>query len=635
MSILYLHDETARAFAQTVCEEAGRTDLECALLPEGDLTGKLMIDTETHLLVSGSVETLKRVLLFASQHRMSLGILPLNDQSRLAKVLALPKKPDERFDAVTLPSDRPVDLLLCNDIPVLGDARIGENSLLKAYEFDTENPGWSGRIRQWIHTWKTQARLRHHRFTLSTEKEEKITLSAVGLIAMNHNNQSLVAHALHKELGAADGQLALIALAPTSLFEFFIAYPIRLAWRRWQRDSSLPGSWGHLKSSRVEVRSHDPLDVLIDDTETLQTPVTFRIEHEALRLSVGDAFWETQSASKGTRDTVRLAGVPRGEDDRIDYFERGLPLFAHASREQYATLFGALREETQLNWTFVILLTLSTVLATLGLFINSASVIIGAMLLAPLMQPIVGLSMGVLRRDMGLLMRGARSITVGVALVLSTAMTIAQLTPMHNLGSEMAARLSPTILDMLVAIASGIAAAYAKNNPKISGSLVGVAIAVALVPPLAVSGIGIGWGSLEMFSSAMLLFLTNLVGIVLAASLTFFILGFSPIRIAKRGIVIWGMVALLIAIPLYQSFDRMRTRAEIRQSLSLLRFEYNGQSMEIGRVEYLPGDVRPQVRCEVVVDRTLGASERAYIREMIEKVVGRSVETIVTVRYRL
>jgi uncharacterized hydrophobic protein (TIGR00271 family) len=635
MSILYLHDATAETFVAETLAESGRTDVETYLLPDGDLVGRLSPDPQHHVVVSGSLSTLKRVLHFVAQHRMSIGILPMPDQTRLASVLALPKRATERWEIAANPPERSVDLLFCNDIPVLGDVRIGEDALLKACEFENQTSGWRERMRRWVDTWRRKTRLRHHRFSLKTAKDETLSLSAVGFIAMNHDNHSFIAHTLRQELGATDGQLALIALAPTSLFEFFIAYPIRLAWRRLRQDTSLPDSWGYLKSSRVEVTSSEPLDVVIDDTQTLQTPVTLRIEPEALRLSVGEAFWDTQSTSKGTRDTIRLAGVPRGEDERIDYFERGLPLFTHASREQYASLFGALRDETRLSWTFVILLTLSTVLATLGLFINSASVIIGAMLLAPLMQPIVGLSMGVLRRDMGLLSSGARAIGVGVGLVLLSAMTIAWLTPIHELGSEMAARLSPTILDLLVAIASGVAAAYAKNNPKISGSLVGVAIAVALVPPLAVSGIGIGWGSFAMFSNAMLLFLTNLVGIVLAGSLTFFVQGFSPIRIARRGIAIWGFVALLVAVPLYQSFERMRLSAEIRQNLSHLRFEYHGQTLALGRVEYIPGKVHATVRCEVVADRPLDFQERAYIREMIEGVAGQTVGVTIAVRYRL
>ncbi len=635
MKLLYLTDTDAAAFAQTWIEDAGHPEIEIMPLPEGDLVGALAPEGETHLLVSGSEATLQRVVAYAWRMHLTLGIIPLPDQTRLRRALSLPGNPAELFTIVAHPSAEALDLLLCNETPVLEDVRIGENALLETYEFDTEK-GWWRRLWQRVRTRdRNRAHtLRHHRFTLTTDKEETIALSAIGLIGLNHNNHSWIGHALRQELSATDGQLAVIALAPTSLFEFFIAYPIRLAWRRWRQVTSLPRSWGYLKSSQVEIDSSETLEVVVDDAVHLQTPVTLRTESAALRLSVGEEFAERQLAPRSTRNVIRLAGVPRDEE-RMEYFTRGLPLFAHASQEQYATLFSTLRDEAQLGWTFAILLILSTVLATLGLFINSASVIIGAMLLAPLMQPIVGLSMGVLRRDTGLLKRGALSIGVGVGLVLLSAMTIAGLVPMHELGSEMAARLSPTILDLLVAIASGVAAAYAKNNPDISGSLVGVAIAVALVPPLSVAGIGIGWGSWAMFANAMLLFVTNLAGIVFAAALTFLILGFSPIRIAKRGIVLWAGVVLLIAIPLYHSFEQMKIRSDIRQTLSHLHFTYNGQTLALSRVEYVQHGDRPQVRCDVTADRTLTARERIYLKEMITRVVGRPVEILVTVRYRL
>ncbi len=633
MKFLYLTDTDTVDFARSWIEEARHPEIEIMLLPEGELVGVLAPEGGTHLLVSGAEETLQRVVAYAWRMHFTIGIVPLPGQAHLRRALSLPGNPSDLFPVVTQPATDPIDLLLCNETPVLGDVRIGENTLLETYEFEEEKGWWSRLIRR-LRTRDGAQKLRHHRFTLTTDKEETIALSAVGLIGLGYNNHSWIGHALRQELSATDGQLAVIALAPTSLFEFFVAYPIRLAWRRWRQTTSFPRSWGYLKSTRVTIDSSETLEVVVDDTARLQTPVTLRTEPAALYVSVGEEFFACQQAPKSTRNAIRLTGVPRDEE-RMEYFTQGLPLFAHASQEQYATLFSTLREEAQLGWTFAILLVLSTVLATLGLFINSASVIIGAMLLAPLMQPIVGLSMGVLRRDTGLLKRGALSIGVGVGLVLTSAMTIAWLVPMHELGSEMAARLSPTILDLLVAIASGVAAAYAKNNPDISGSLVGVAIAVALVPPLSVAGIGIGWGDWAMFANAMLLFVTNLAGIVLAASLTFLILGFSPLRIAKRGIILWAGVVVLIAIPLYRSFDQMRTQSDIRQTLSQLHFTYNGQTLALSRVEYVLHGDRPQVRCDVTADHVLTKRERAYLKEMITRVVGRPVEILVTVRYRL
>ena len=130
--------------------------------------------------------------------------------------------------------------------------------------------------------------------------------------------------------------------------------------------------------------------------------------------------------------------------------------------------------------------------AAVGLFLDSAAVIIGAMLLAPLMTPIVSLAMGVLRGDHSLQKNSAIKIIVGVVIALLASACFSLLFPHKPVTSEMLARINPTLLDLAVAVLSGIAAAYAKSYREIIQNLAGVAIAVALVPPLAVAGIGIG-----------------------------------------------------------------------------------------------------------------------------------------------
>ena len=131
-------------------------------------------------------------------------------------------------------------------------------------------------------------------------------------------------------------------------------------------------------------------------------------------------------------------------------------------------------------------------LATLGLYQNSAAVVIGAMLLAPLMAPIISLAMGMLRQDMKMSRQSAVKIIVGVVIALLAAALLTLVFPHKPVTAEMLARVNPTLLDLGVAIFAGIAGAYTKAYKEILQSLAGVAIAVALVPPLAVAGIGIG-----------------------------------------------------------------------------------------------------------------------------------------------
>jgi uncharacterized hydrophobic protein (TIGR00271 family) len=637
MSVLYLYDAEARTLAETLTQErhSATVFVELGEHLEATLQDITQRYAGAHWVVSGSKTTLSIVLNWAYRHDITIGILPLASQSAFVRMLALPKDPHEAWAIVSRPSERKADLLLCNDMPVLGDVRIGEQSIIRTYEFAPSPIEGSGRLRRLIRAWRERRHLRHHRFEIALDKEEAVHVSAIGLIALKHNNQSAIARVLNRTLGARDGQLTLLLLAPTSLFEFYVAYPVRMVWYSLSGKGALPRTWGHIKTPWVRISSSEDLEAHIDDVRTSTLPVTLEVAPEAVALSTGEAFWEEHDAPRTQRNTQRLAGVPHGDDDRMSYFQKALPLFRHASQGEYAELFGALRDETRLNWTYVILLLLSTVLSTLGLFINSASVIIGAMLLAPLMQPIVGLSMGVLRQDEGLLQNGIRSIGVGVLVALGASAAIAGATPIDVLGSEMAARLNPTLLDLFVAIASGVAAAYAKNNQRISGSLVGVAIAVALVPPLSVAGIGVGWGNMTMFLNAFLLFVTNLVGIVLSAAITFFVLGYSPIHLAKKGLLIWVGIVIAIAAPLSQSFERMRQDAAVVRALSHVRFDYGGQRIAIDRVEYLSHRTPPQVRCEVILDRPLDKSVRRYLVSMIQQAVGTEAEIVIAPIYRL
>ena len=274
-------------------------------------------------------------------------------------------------------------------------------------------------------------------------------------------------------------------------------------------------------------------------------------------------------------------------------------------------------------------------IATFGLFTNSSSVVIGAMLLAPLMQPIVSLSMGVLRQDIALEKDGAKSIFFGVLTVLFTAAIIASLTPIERLSSEMAGRLSPTILDMFIAIVSGVAAAFVKSNEKILGSLAGVAIAVALVPPIAVAGIGLGWGEWHMFFMAFLLFTTNLVGIVFAAAITFMMLGFSPLHIAKKGILTWLVIASLVAIPLYSSFKQMEQDIKVQKVLNNLSFFIDEHNITLTQVKLIHKPKIDELRCEVISSGLLNKNQKILLKNRILKNLKNDAEVIVTFKYRL
>ncbi len=631
--ICYLYGKEHESFIALFKEMDGSEEISFVPFAEGEVFPSHNLDVFPHLIVSGSIPEIKIVLGLAQKNGLSIGIVPLPDQSRFSKILDLHSDQKEAFEIAKIPSVKKIDMLYCNGEMVVDDIRIGNTSALKEFEFYYPKHSFLKRLSTFYKALRQRDMLKHHYFTVKTDKEDSYSFSALGMIALSYNNFSWIGKVLGSRLSATDGQQSLLILSPTSLLQYFVSNPLKLFIHRWKAEK-IPSSWGYMKSARMKITSREPVKAILDDHKTISTPIIIETHSQALSLSVGEKFWENQTISKNDRSSIRLDAIPK-DSEQMDYFSKGLPLFQHASKEQYSSLFANLREGATLSSTFVSLLILSAMIATLGLFIGSSSVIIGAMLLAPLMQPIVSLSMGVLRQDETLSQNAIKTVTIGTVIVLLTAMAIAYMTPMRELSGEMASRLSPTLLDLFVAILSGVAAAYVKNDEKILSSLAGVAIAVALVPPLAVSGIGLGWADWSMFLQALLLFATNLIGIVFAGAITFLVLGYAPIHVAKRGIVIWTIITVLVTIPLYHSFEAMKEKSDIQKSLSLVKFDINHAQVYLSKVEYRSRGNNAEVWCEVIVSGKLQKEDREYLHNMINKVVGKPTEVIATFRHRL
>jgi uncharacterized hydrophobic protein (TIGR00271 family) len=590
------------------------------------------LDNFAHLLVSGTLREIKEVLEFALRYNKSVGIVPMPNQKELMKTFELSSKLGESITQALLPSKEKIDILFSNDEIVLQEVVIGDAPPLDQFDTTLKGKSLFGRFKLFFYTMRKVKELHHTKMKLTDAKSNEIKFSAVGLVGVEYSNATFASKLISKQINSSDGKLSLVILAPISIVQY-MGYLFKSLVSRWTPER-LPRSVGYIRSSSLKIESGRPLSVLIDSDVKQETPVQLKTQEKALALSVGEKFWEKQSQETNRKDSIKIDHLPSDEESAT-YLSKSIPFFSHASKEQYASLFANLREESRTSSTFMILLIFATMIATFGLFINSSSVIIGAMLLAPLMQPIVSLSMGVLRQDSALQLDGAKTIFIGVLAVLLTAALIAFFTPIERLTTEMAGRLSPTILDLFVAIVSGAAAAYAKSNEKILGSLAGVAIAVALVPPIAVAGVGLGWADWHMFSTAFLLFITNLVGIVLAAALTFVILGFSPISIAKKGIFIWMVIVVVVAIPLYSSFDKMQEDIRVQKILSNLEFNVGENDVKLTHIELVHRKKENEVRCEVIATGILKKEEKLRLKEVIQKTIGKEAEVIVTFRYRL
>jgi len=606
-------------------------DSDIVYLPFSRL-GELDITQATHLLVTGCVEEIKLLMGIAHQNNVGLGIIPMAEQKELIRTFDLPTKTKNAIVQALIPDEKKIDLLYCNGTIVLQEVVVGNAPPLDQFDSTLKGKTYLDRVKIFWRTLKRVKELKHTQMKITDAKENEIKLSAVGVVGIEYRNATFAAKLVSSQLSSNDGKLSIVILSPTSIMQYmgylFSSLVSHLT------PKNLPKSVGYIRSSKITIEPKTPMDVSIDSEKKQQTPVELEVKKEALKLSVGKKFWAGQSKEKNGKDSIKVDHLPSDEEN-VNYLSEAIPLFSRASKAQYASLFTSLREESKVSKNFMILLILATMIATFGLFINSSSVIIGAMLLAPLMQPIVSLSMGVLRQDEQLEINGANTIAIGVFAVLVTAGLVAFFTPIEHLTSEMAGRLSPTILDLFVAIVSGAAAAYAKSDEKILGSLAGVAIAVALVPPIAVAGIGLGWGDWNMFSTAFLLFITNLVGIVLAAALTFAMLGFSPLYLAKKGIMIWMTIVAVVAIPLYSSFSTMQEDIHIQKTLSNLAFNVGEYDVKLTDIELLHRPKIDEIHCEVIATGILSKEEKTLLKEAILKSIDKKAEVIVTFRYRL
>ncbi len=197
---------------------------------------------------------------------------------------------------------------------------------------------------------------------------------------------------------------------------------------------------------------------------------------------------------------------------------------------------------------FFIMQVLSVTIAVMGLTADSAAVVIGAMLVAPLMTPIVGFAaataLGLPRR----MARSAVQVLMAVVVSIGLAVLLAAWQSNFELGSEILSRTSPDVRDLIVAVAAGAAGAYAVAREDLSASLPGVAVAVALVPPLATVGVVVQAGRMDLAAGAMLLFLANMVAIIITSMVVFFLTGVVPtLRLAARHRVITGVSIALVA----------------------------------------------------------------------------------------
>ena len=235
---------------------------------------------------------------------------------------------------------------------------------------------------------------------------------------------------------------------------------------------------------------------------------------------------------------------------------------------------AAVYDSGGLSGRYLMMTVISAAIAALGLMLSSPAVVIGAMLVSPMMGPIVALGFSVALLDWARLKQSLTCLAVGVGVALTAAILLTLLSPLKEPTSEILARTRPNFFDLLIAVFSGVAGAYAVIRQR-GETIIGVAIATALMPPVATVGFGIGTGDLSISIGAFYLFMTNLVAIALSATLTAGFYGFRPRLMERpspwRGIAVL-VVFVLLSVPLVISLRAIglesRATAETRTAVA-------------------------------------------------------------------
>ncbi|GBF82325.1 DUF389 domain-containing protein [Aphanothece sacrum] len=233
-----------------------------------------------------------------------------------------------------------------------------------------------------------------------------------------------------------------------------------------------------------------------------------------------------------------------------------------------------LSEESTLDTNFLVLNISACLIATLGLLTNSAAVIIGAMIVAPLMLPLRGLALGVLDTDKRLVKSSLITLAIGTVVAIIISGLVGRLfnLPAGSFGPEILARTQPNLADLGVAMAAGTISGFAKIRPKLSDAVAGTAIAVALMPPLCVVGISWSQGAWGYGNGAFLLYMTNFLGITLSCLIVFVLGGYSlESRQTSKALVGFLLMTGMLTLPLFFSFGNLiqqkQLSARIKQIL--------------------------------------------------------------------
>ncbi len=328
--------------------------------------------------------------------------------------------------------------------------------------------------------------------------------------------------------------------------------------------------------------------------------------------------------------------MQRPNENFIQYFSRILSnsLRLDISHERARIVFESIADGSQPEVRFYVMVVVSTLIAGFGLITNSTAVVIGAMLVAPLMTPIFGISLALVREDTSLMDCAIRAEVLGmimaVAMGYGVGFLLISVDPYISITPEMLSRTRPNLADLAVAVLAGLAGAYALIDEKISPALPGVAIATAIVPPLGNSGLCLAFGAYDGALGSFLLFFTNFISILLVSSILFYRAGMHRVAgvttsdriVRKVGLAAVGFVimALVLGHSLLSITRHRITEHKIKERLTVELAGYTPSGIDMLVTNIRDGEVHAmaQIHTPVKVDSNIVQRLEDQLAEKLE-----------------
>lgn len=307
---------------------------------------------------------------------------------------------------------------------------------------------------------------------------------------------------------------------------------------------------------------------------------------------------------------------------------------------QKGELVELVATEVNYSYEYFALLVLSAIIATLGLIIGNSVIIIGAMLLSPLIWPIIGVSLGTVVSRRKLFIHSLVLLVISIFVTLAVALIISLLSPFKELNPEIMLRTNPTFIDLVIALAAGFAAVIVLSWHKYSNHLAGVAIAASVLPPLCVTGIGLAFGSTTIASGSFVLFATNLASIIFIGIAIFALLGFykkddkDQVRKIEAGLIFTFIFVLLLGVELVFSFKTIireqeitrQAREVLEEQLAEISTDIVVASVKVESFDEKLGDVEIVSSIQVPSDVSIDISQKNEIVEILRRHLGREAD---------